>query len=347
MVRSLEGIATDLDGSTGSRVSAPSKGASVIYLLFVLGFVLLIKGGETLVTGSSSVAKRFGISDLVVGLTVVAFGTSAPEFIVNVLASHSGNAEIAIGNVVGSNIANVLLILGLTAIFCPLPIRDRTLIAEIPFSLLAATLVGFLANANLFGSSTGLCLSRGDGGVLLFFFLLFMAYVFRISKEATGEGSGEEEIVVLSIRRSVILILVGIGALFLGGKWVVDGAVFIAKSFGLSESFVGLTIVAIGTSLPELVTSIIAARQCKTDIAVGNAIGSNIFNILWVLGASAVVNPLPFSVITNTDILVVIFSGCLLIMCMATGIRNTVDRSNGMLFTFLYIAYLAFCGYRG
>lgn len=320
----------------------------MIHVLFVLGFVLLVKGGEVLVTGSSSVAKRFGISDLVVGLTVVAFGTSAPELIVNVLASHSGNAEIAIGNVVGSNIANVLLILGLTAIFCPLPIKDNTLIAEIPFSLLAATLVGFLANANLFGTSTGLCLSRGDGGVLLFFFCLFMAYVFHISKEeGKAPGAEEEEIVVLTMQRSVVYILVGIGALFLGGKWVVEGAVHLAKSFGLSESFVGLTIVAIGTSLPELVTSIIAARQQKTDIAVGNAIGSNIFNILWVLGASALVNPLPFSVITNTDILVVIFSGCLLILCMATGLRNTVDRTNGVVFVLLYVAYLVYCVLRG
>ncbi len=318
------------------------------FLLFLIGFVVLIKGGDWLVSGSTSIAKRYGLSDMVVGLTIVSFGTSAPELIVNIISSLSGSSEIAIGNVIGSNISNILLIIGVTAIICDLPIKRDTLLSEIPFSLSAAVLVGFLANAALFDSKSTLLISRGDGGILLFFFVLFLAYIFRIAKEQVENGEEEgEKLEVLPMRKSVALLLGGFIGLFLGGKWVVDGAIAMAKWLGMSETFIGLTVIAIGTSLPELVTSVVAASKKSVDIAIGNAIGSNIFNVLWILGISAVIKPLPFAVLNNTDILVLIFSSSLLILSLATGKRHAIDRNDGILFVVLYALYTAFCIYRG
>mgnify|MGYP001550981846 CR=1 FL=1 len=316
------------------------------YLLFFLGFVILIKGGDWLVSGSTSIAKRYGLSDMVVGLTIVSFGTSAPELVVNVISSLSGSSEIAIGNVIGSNISNILLIIGTTAIICDLPIKRNTLLSEIPFSLSAAVLIGFLANAALFDSKSNLLISRGDGAILLFFFVLFLAYVFRIANEQ-GEPPNADEIKELPMKRSLMLVGGGMLALFVGGKWVVDGAIVLARMVGMSETFIGLTVIAIGTSLPELVTSIVAASKKNVDIAVGNAIGSNIFNVLWILGISAIIKPLPFAVVNNTDILVLIVSSSLLILSLATGKRNAIDRNDGILFVVLYAAYTAFCIYRG
>ncbi|MBD1397869.1 calcium/sodium antiporter [Pontibacter sp. JH31] len=319
----------------------------LLYILFVLGFIILIKGADMLVSGASSIAKRFDISDMVVGLTVVSFGTSLPELIINILSSMQGQSELAIGNVFGSNVANLLLIIGVTSIICPLPIKRNTILTEIPFSLIATLLVGFLANAVLVGDKTSLYISRLDGGILLFFFVLFMAYIYNISKTNKDEVIQEGETPMMTIPKSVLYMALGGVGLFLGGKWVVDGAVSIAQSFGLSESFIGLTIVAIGTSLPELVTSAMAAHRKNIDIAIGNVIGSNIFNLLWILGISAVINPLPFNVVSNSDIMVMIFASTLLVVVIPLGKKNTIDRWNGILFLFIYVAYIAFLVQRG
>jgi cation:H+ antiporter len=319
----------------------------LIYILFVVGFVILIKGADMLVSGSSSIAKRYNISDMVVGLTIVSIGTSLPELVVNILSSMQGESELAIGNVFGSNVANLLLILGVTALICPLPLRRNTILTEIPFSLIATLLVGFLANAALFDYRKELFISRSDGMVLLFFFMLFMAYIYNIAKTNKDAIVTEQEVPDMSIPKGLLLIVIGVFGLFFGGKWVVDGAVVVAQQFGLSESFIGLTIVAIGTSLPELVTSVTAARRKNIDIAVGNVVGSNIFNLLWILGISATINPLPFDMLSNSDIGMMIFASTLLILAMPFGKKNAIDRWNGVIFLLVYAAYIYFLIQRG
>ncbi|WP_439881727.1 calcium/sodium antiporter [Pontibacter sp. MBLB2868] len=319
----------------------------LLYILFVVGFVFLIKGADLLVSGSSSIAKRYGISDMVVGLTIVSFGTSLPELVINILSSINGQSELAIGNVFGSNVANLLLILGVTALICPLPIRRNTILTEIPFSLIATLLVGFLANATVFGQKTDLYISRVDGGILLFFFVLFMAYIYNITKTNKDEVADDANHAIMPVQKSVLYILLGATGLFLGGKWVVDGAIYMGESLGLSESFIGLTVVAIGTSLPELITSATAAYRRNIDIAVGNVVGSNIFNLLWILGVSAVIRPLPFDLINNSDIVMMIFASTLLILAMPIGRKNTIDRFNGTIFLLIYFAYITYLIIRG
>jgi len=316
------------------------------YFLFALGFVALIKGADWLVTGSSAIAKRLGISDFVIGLTIVSVGTSAPELIVNVLASYNGNAGIAIGNVLGSNIANVFLILGISAIIYGLPIQRNTVLSEIPFSLAAALLVGFLANTDIFGmehNEHGL--GRIDGVIILFFFGLFLLYVFTLP--SAKEDSQDPTIQAMSGAKAGLLTVIGITALFFGGKWVVDGAIQLAQLFGMSEAFIGLTVVAIGTSLPELVTSAMAAYRRNTDIAVGNVVGSNIFNLLLILGVSSVIRPLPFQQSSNIDLLVVVFSGALIILSLAIGRRLVIKRYDGVIFVLCYVTYIAYLFQRG
>ncbi|MEQ8418126.1 MAG: calcium/sodium antiporter [Imperialibacter sp.] len=318
------------------------------YLLFVLGFPALIKGADLLVEGASSLAKRFNISDFIIGLTIVSFGTSMPELIVNIFASLDGNADIAVGNIIGSNISNILLILGISSIISPLPIQRNTVLSEIPFSLTATLLVAYLANAALFGDPGTLSISRWDGLILLVFFALFMAYIFKIAGEnKEQEIQNTEHVEIMLLPKSVLYIGIGILGLFLGGKWVVDGAVAMAEYFGMSQTFIGLTIVAIGTSLPELVTSAMAAYKGNTDIAVGNVVGSNIFNLLWILGISAFIKPLQFSLVNNADILVLIVASALMILSLTTGRRNAIDRVNGIVFVLLYVGYIVYLVYRG
>ncbi len=246
----------------------------LVYILFAIGFVLLIKGADWLVAGSASVAKKYNVSDLVIGLTIVSIGTSMPELIVNVIASMSGSSEIAIGNVVGSNIANILLILGIAAFIYPLTIKESTILSEIPYSIIAVLLVAFLANAPVFNPNYNLIISQLDGLVLMLFFGLFMLYIVKLAKEGRADVVEDAPSEVLPMGKSILFISLGIIVLFLGGKWVVDGAIAIAEQFGLSQNLIGLTIVAVGTSLPELVTSAVAAMKKNTDIAVANVIGS-------------------------------------------------------------------------
>ena len=311
------------------------------YFKLIVGFAVIIKGADFLVDGSSSIARRFRISELVIGLTVVAFGTSTPELFVNIIASLKGNSEIAIGNILGSNIANILLILGVSSIICPLSVTKGTVWKEIPFSLLAAIVLGFMANDQLIDKNSISILTRIDGLVLLSFFIIFLYYSVSIAKEIEGI-----ETLVPSkehgLTKSILLMATGLVGLCFGGDWIVGGATDLALKLGISQSVVGLTIVAVGTSLPELATSAVAAYKGKPDIAVGNVVGSNIFNIFFVLGVSSVIKPIPFHSRSNIDIGVVILASVFLFIFMFTGQKRSIDRWEGVVFLILYASYLAF-----
>jgi len=312
----------------------------ITYTLFILGFFLLIKGADLLVDGSSSIAKKLKISSIVIGLTIVAFGTSAPEFIVNIFASARGNTEIAIGNILGSNIANILLILGISAIIYPITAKKNTVLKEIPLSLLAAIVLGLMANDMIIDGTGFSGITRIDGFILLSFFIIFLYYTFGITKE--DKDIVEEEIKVFSYPKAIIFIILGLAGLVVGGKWIVDGAVKIAELFNISQSLIGLTIVAIGTSLPELATSAIAAYKKQSDIAIGNVVGSNIFNIFWILGASAIIRPLPFSASSNGDIAMTIFASVLLFTVMFIGKKKVIERWQGVFMVTSYVGYVVF-----
>lgn len=314
-------------------------------LLLAMGFVLLVLGAGWLVEGALRLARRFQVSDIVIGLTVVSIGTSLPELMVNVLASLRGSADLAIGNVLGSNVANVLLILGVAATIRALPIRDRTILSEVPICLAATLLVGFLANTALFSETHLLSISRMDGLILLAFFGLFVGYVYRTAREGSLEVPETQD--GSSLAGPLLRVVVGVVALGAGGEVVVRSALSLVASLGVSESLVGLTLVALGTSAPELAASVNAAFRGRADVAVGNVIGSNIFNFLWVLGVSALIRPLPFDLVSNTDLAMVIFSSAMLVMAMAVGRPNTVDRWEGWVFLGVYAAYLVFLGFRG
>lgn len=319
------------------------------YILFAAGFVLLIKGADILVQGATSLAKKWNVSDMVIGLTIVSFGTSMPELVVNVLASLEGNSAIALGNILGSNICNILLILGVSSIICPLVIQKNTIFSEIPFSIIAALLLGFLANASLLDDEKTLRISRLDGGILLFFFILFMAYIVYLMKHNPQDQDQEktDETEIMPVWKASAFIVGGIIGLYLGGEWIVNGAVEIAKYFGMSQSMIGLTIVAIGTSLPELVTSVVAAYKKNADIAVGNVVGSNIFNIFWILGISALINPLPFESISNLDIAMTIFCSTLILFFVIIKRNRNLSWLNGILFISTYVAYIIMVVNRG
>jgi len=312
----------------------------ITYILFIIGFFLLIKGADLLVDGSASIAKKLKISSIVIGLTIVAFGTSAPEFIVNIFASVRGNSEIAIGNILGSNIANILLILGISAIIYPITAKKNTVLKEIPLSLLAAIVLGLMANDLIIDGAGFSGITRIDGFILLSFFIIFLYYTFGITK--SDKDIVEEEIKVFSYSKAVIFIILGLAGLVIGGKWIVDGAIKIAELFNISQSLIGLTIVAIGTSLPELATSAIAAYKKQSDIAIGNVVGSNIFNIFWILGASAIIRPLPFSNSSNGDIAMTIFASVILFIVMFIGKKRVIERWQGVFMVTLYAGYVVF-----
>jgi cation:H+ antiporter len=316
-------------------------------MLLIVGFAILIKGADWLVAGASSVANRLGVSALVIGLTIVAFGTSAPELVVNLLASLEGNTDIAIGNITGSNIANILLILGISALIYPLAVKRGTVWKEIPFALLAIVLVTIMANDSFIDGSPSSALSRIDGIVLIGFFIVFLYYIFGLAKQSVNTDESDESIEQYTWLRSVSMIMGGLIGLVVGGKWIVDGAVEIASGLGVSEALIGLTVVAVGTSLPELATSAVAAYKKNVDIAVGNIIGSNIFNVFWILGISSIIKPLPFTPALVSDLLVAILATALLFLALFVGKRHTLERWQGGVFVVLYISYIAFLIWRG
>lgn len=310
------------------------------YILFLGGFILLIKGADLLVDGASSIAKKMKVSNISIGLTVVAFGTSMPELVVNIFASYQGNPEIAIGNILGSNIANILLILGISAIIYPLTVQKNTIWKEIPFSLLAAIIVGILASDALIDGRNFSELSRSDGFILIGFFVIFMYYIVSIAKDA--DDTQDIEIKDMSNGKSILYLIGGLLGLTIGGKFIVDGAVQIAGEFGLSESFIGLTVVAIGTSLPELATSAVAAYKKNVDIAVGNIVGSNIFNIFWILGVSSLIKPLPFNPSSIYDLLMTLLASLFLFLFLFVGRKHQIDKTKGIIFVLIYIGYIVF-----
>ncbi|MFZ2189596.1 MAG: calcium/sodium antiporter [Candidatus Magasanikiibacteriota bacterium] len=312
-------------------------------LLIIISLGILIAGAEFLVRGSASMARKWGIQPIVIGLTVVAFGTSAPELIVNIFAALNGSADIAIGNIVGSNIANILLIAGIAAIIYPLSVKKNTTWKEIPFALLAIVLVFIMGNDVLFDGAGLNAITRTDGFSLIAIFIIFMFYIFGMSK-AEGES---EDIKVYNWPLSITFTIGGLVALFFGGKVLVDNAVILARLAGLSESLIGLTIVAVGTSLPELATSIVAAYHRQADIAIGNIIGSNIFNVFWILGLTGTMLQLPFSAAINFDVLFCVFTTSLLFIFMFVGKKHKLERWQGVIFVLLYIGYIIYLINRG
>jgi len=320
------------------------------FILFIIGFIFLVKGADFLVDGASAIAKKIRVSDLIIGLTIVAFGTSAPELIVNIFASIQGNPQIAIGNVLGSNIINIFVILGISSIIFPLVITKDTVWKEIPFCLFVTILLGVLVNDNLIFQNNGTKLGRLDGLILILFFIIFLYYIFKVAKKQRNENkeSFKLEIKQYNYLKSFFFIVIGLIALNIGAKWVVDGAVEIASFIGVSQSLIALTIVALGTSLPELATSAIAAFKRNADIAIGNIVGSNIFNILLILGISSMIRPLQFTIASNVDIFIAILAPLLLFITMFTGRKkHYLESWEGMLFLIIYIGYLVFVIYRG
>lgn len=315
----------------------------LVYLLFLAGFYFLIRGADWLVDGASSIAKKMKVSNIMIGLTIVSFGTSAPELIVNLFASFKGSSDLAIANVVGSNISNVLLILGISAIIYPLAVKKGTVSKEIPLNILAVMALFLLVNDMMIDRMGFSSLTRIDGAILLLFFIIFIYYTFGIAK-VEGESDKVEEI---NTPISIIKIIAGMLGLALGGHWIVNGAIVIAKQLGMSESLIGLTIVAIGTSLPELAASAVAAWKHKSDIAIGNIIGSNIFNIFWILGLSALIKPLIFSPLLNFDIYFMAAITILLFLFMFVGKKNALQRWQGVTLVGIYIGYIGFLIIRG
>ncbi len=310
------------------------------FILLIAGFIVLIKGADFLVDGAASLAKRMNISDLAIGLTVVSFGTSAPELFVNLVAATDGKTDMALGNIIGSNISNILLILGISALIYPLPASKGTVWKEIPFGFLAALVLCICANDMILSGSPGV-IDRGDGLLLLCFFIIFLYYSASIAfnihnvQELTSSKS-------ITVQKAVLFVALGFTALVAGGWLIVENAVEIAKKIGMSESMIGLTIVAIGTSLPELATSGMAAYKRNTDIAVGNVVGSNIFNIFLVLGATSTVRPIPFNSENNPDLTVMLIASGVLFLFMFTGKKNFIDRWEGGLLTMAYAAYIMY-----
>jgi cation:H+ antiporter len=307
----------------------------------VAGFFLLIKGAGLLVEGATAIARRLRVSDLAVGLTVVAFGTSTPELFVNVTAGMQGNTDLAIGNILGSNIANILLILGTAALICPIPVTGATAWKEIPFGLLAVIVLGLLANDRLIDGAAASIVSRGDGLVLLGFFAIFLYHSVAVAGDLSGL-SDRPAARVRSTLAAALWIVAGLTGLALGGRWIVESATVIAGRIGVSQEVIGLSVVAVGTSLPELATSTVAALKGKVEIAVGNVVGSNIFNVFFVVAVSSIVTPLPFRGESNFDLVAAILSSLLLFGFMFSGGNRKIDRWEGAAALVLYAAYLTY-----
>lgn len=344
----------------------------VSIILLILGLVILIAGAEGLVRGASSISKRLGIPAIVIGLTIVAFGTSAPELIVNIFSALKGTTDLALGNIIGSNIANILFILGVSALIVDLQVQKNTTWKEIPFATLAVFAVFIMANDKIFDKSSVDVLTRTDGLTLLLFFAIFLYYTvelmrrgssdnniektiasisvqdYKLNLSRKGSGNvGEEEIKIYTLPISVLFTIGGLLFLFFGGKLLVDNAILLAKLAGLSEMLIGLTIVAIGTSLPELATSVIAARKGQSDIAIGNIVGSNIFNIFWILGITSVMKPIPISMSANFDIIVSLIATLILFAAMFVGKKHRLQKWQGAVLLGFYIIYITYLVIRG
>ena len=329
-------------------IFAPKINTPMDILLLVGGLLLILLGANGLTDGAASVAKRFRIPSIVIGLTIVAFGTSAPELTVSISSALKGSADIAIGNVVGSNIFTTLMIVGCTALFAPIVITRNTLKREIPLCILSSVALLICANDVFLDGSEENMLGIADGLLLLCFFAIFLSYTFAIAKR-DGDTTNpekeplqeEDEIRLLPVWKSALYILGGLAGLIIGGNFFVDGAGGIARGLGVSESVIGLTLVAGGTSLPELATSIVAALKKNPEIAIGNAIGSNLFNIFFVLGCSASITPMRLTGITNLDLWVLVGAGILLWLFGLFFGKRTITRIEGSILMLCYAAYMA------
>lgn len=317
-------------------------------LLLIIGFAILIKGADFMVAGASSLARRFNVSPLVIGLTVVAFGTSAPEMTVNIINSTAGRNEAIFGNIIGSNLFNLLFILGVTGLIYPLVVQKSSVKYEVPFSLSGIFVVWILVNDQVVRGEPSNFLSRTDALILFSGFLIFLVYIYRSLKTKTDDTEGES-IKQYTTGISVVMVIGGIAMLIGGGYLVTENAVGIAQHFGLSEKLIGLTILAVGTSLPELATTVVAALKRQTDIAIGNVVGSNIFNIFLILAINGIISPIEYpahqhethveQAVLNTDLYVLGIGTLALLLSMFTLNRNKVDRWEAFVFLLMYIGY--------
>lgn len=324
-------------------------------LLIIPGVFLLMKGADYFVDSASSLSKKLKVAPIVIGLTVVAFGTSAPELSVNLLAAINNNTDIAFGNIIGSNIANILLILGVSATITKLSVHSNTVWKEIPFSLLAALLVLIFSvqklldvrDLNLNFSQNNLIgeITLTHGLVLLSVFIIFLYYTFGIAKNNSEDF--QDDIKIMSIPKSILIIVLSLTAIVFGGKFTVDSAVTMAKLFGISESLIGLTIVAVGTSLPELITSIVATKKGESDLAIGNVIGSNIFNIFLILGITSTVKNIPVSTYGLIDIFVLLGVTIYTFLALFVFEKHKLGRKQGISLILMYIIYTIYLVYRG
>ena len=309
----------------------------IVQILFILlGFVLLIKGADILVNGSSAIAKKLRISEIVIGLTIVSIGTSMPELFVSTTSALQGASDISVGNVIGSNICNLLLILGLSSLIHPVKFHKQTKLIENPMSIILTLIFVLMCNINQ-------DISRIEGIILLVFFIAFLIYTIVIGKKTKDEAILEislEEAKKISVVKNLVLIILGIAGLKIGGDLVVENAKLVATALNISEKIIGLTIVAIGTSLPELVTSLTAAIKGESDIAIGNIIGSNIFNLLFIIGVSAVITPITYNISYNFDVIILFVA--MILMCIFPFIKpkDEMSRSNGLIYTLIYIIYM-------
>lgn len=310
----------------------------MVYILLIVGLIILISSANVLVVGASSIAKKLNISNLVIGLTVVSFGTSFPELIISLLAGINGQSDLAIGNIVGSNIVNIVLVIGIAALVKPISVQNNTVKFEIPFSILAMLVLFVLANDVLFDGAQQSILSFSDGIILLSFFVIFMYYTFVISTH--GSSDEGHEVKIMANWKSIMYLLAGVIGLYFGGKLIVDNAMIIALDLGLSEAVIGILVIALGTSLPELATSVVAAYKGNSDMAIGNIVGSNIFNVFFVLGLSVTLHPIPFTPILNWDILVALIASVLLFVFIFTRKGRQIDRVESSVFLVFYFSYV-------
>lgn len=309
------------------------------FILLAIGFAVLIKGADWLVNGSVSIARHYKVSELVIGLTIVAFGTSSPELVVNIISSVKGYTDITMGNIIGSNLFNLMFILGISGLIFPLIVNIKTIWNEIPFSLLAAIMVLVLSNIAFYSTDSKM-LDRPEAFLLFTGFTFFMFYIFRDMKK--NKVTYDTDIKQIKPSIAGLLILIGLASLVVGSKLVVDSAVKIAQFLGASEKLIGVTIVSAGTSLPELVTSVVAAVRKKSDIAIGNVIGSNIFNIFLILGISALIRPIQYNPSFNFDILLLIVATIVLFLFMFSGKKHKLDRWESGILLLGYIGYITY-----
>ena len=305
-------------------------------LLLLVGLGLVVLGADWLVNGASSIARMAGISEFVIGLTIVGFGTSCPELVVSLTGAIEGNSDISVGNVVGSNIFNVLFILGLTAMVLPVGMTDKNRRIDIPITLGVTILLVILG---ITGSMSGPVISRWEGVLML---LVFSAYLFYCFKSDSKDEFSETQRATLSITKSIALTLTGLAGLIFGGDLFVDSATALARLIGVSDKFIAVTILAGGTSLPELATSLVAAIKGKEQLALGNILGSNVFNAMMILGLSSVITPLSFASMTIVDIITLVLSAVLLLIWAYTGRKNRIDRREGAAMLLCYVAYNVF-----